>query len=65
MNGYRTFGGNYDEWGIACPDGEVWPDTATTKATGLAMLAGADKDCGCEQKPHVLVWRDVPEWEAV
>lgn len=59
-----TYGGNYDEWGIACPDREVWPDTASSRSEGESMLASADQDCGCEQSPHVLVWRDVPEWEA-
>lgn len=59
-----TYGGNYDEWGIACPDGEVWPDTELVMTNAERMLRTADQDCGCEQSPHVLVTREVPEWEA-
>lgn len=64
MTAIVTYGGDYDEWGIACPDAEVWPDTFTTRIAAQSALRVADKACGCEQSPHVVVTRYVPEWEA-
>ena len=63
MSEEASYGGDYEEWGIGCPDGEVWPDTADTQTNARLMLLDADKDCGCESSPHVIVRRDVPEWE--
>ena len=57
------YGGDFEEWGIACPDGDVWPDTAYTRTNARLMLRKADSRCSCETSSHVIVRRDVPEWE--
>ena len=58
------YGGNYDEWSLACPDGAVWPDTFSSAEGAQDALRTADQDCGCEESPHVVVSREVPEWES-
>lgn len=48
---------------LRCPDGAVWPDEADNLPQAQTWLLTAEKDCGCEESPHVIVRCPVGDWE--
>ena len=50
------------EWTVRCPDGIIWDEVTDTEQAAREMQASGDKGCGCEMKPHGIMWRDPSSW---